>query len=86
MPTRIAHARTGGRATRKHNFHLFTLSFQAQNLTLQQILPTVASIFFVGADSTDSADSLPILPSVPVFYFLLFCFFPLFSCRFRAVD
>ena len=56
------------------------------NPSFLQILPTVAFLFFFGTDSTDSLDCLPILLSMPVFLFSFFFGFPLFSCRFRAVD
>ena len=56
------------------------------NPSFLQIIPTVAFLFFSETDSTDSLDCLPILLSMPVFLFSFFSVFPLFSCRFRAVD
>ena len=45
-------------------------------------------LFFFRTDSLDFPDCLQILLSIgyQFFYFLVFLFFPLSSCRFRAVD
>jgi len=50
-----------------------------------QNLPTVAFLFFIRTDSTDSPDITDTSERVRVLIFSFFCF-PLFSCRFRAVD
>ena len=67
--------------------HPSLFHFRLKTFLFVQIFPTVAFLFFFGADSTDSPDCLPILLSISVyFYFLVFLFPPLFSCWFRAVD
>ena len=43
-------------------------------------------LYFDRTDSMDSPDCLPILLSISVFLLFTFSFFPLCSCRFRAVD
>ena len=51
--------------------HPVTLSFQASNLSFQQILST-AFLFFLRTDSTVSPDCLTVLLSVSVFTFYFF--------------
>ena len=67
--------------------HPLTLSFQAYNLPLLQILPT-AALPFSFQDSLHGFCRLFTVISERI-CFLLLVFFPvftLFSCRFRAVD
>jgi len=86
---RVLDAKTLARISSRNEFHERTYS------RMWPTFPVAASLlrnsllflfFFFGIHYMDSPDCLLLFLSTSVFYFLVFLFLQLFSCRFRAVD